>query len=171
MYVQWLRGVNAPCFVCVQKLLVWMLSHTNNSSGIYYSSVCFSARFFSYKYWAIESIKMFSFLRTLLLLFSNFYTLGKILQKKLNISNSFLWGIFQISFCYNLSIRSAIGNIQLSKHSALSALCFSLSYFSKTKKKKVTLTQMGKASNPLQNSSTFNLFFSLILWARDTIQL
>ena len=28
---------------------------------------------------------------------------------------------------------------------------------------------MGKSSNPLQKSSTFNLFFSLMLWARDTI--
>ena len=30
----------------------------------------------------------------------------------------------------------------------------------------VTLTQMGKSSNPLQNSSTFSLFFSLMRWAR-----
>ena len=28
---------------------------------------------------------------------------------------------------------------------------------------------MGKSSNPVQNSSTFNLSLSLILWATDTI--
>ena len=62
--------------------------------------------------------------------------------------HSSLWVIFQISFCYNFS---AFSETQLFL------------------KRKLTLTQMEKSSNPLQNSSTLSLFLALILCTRDTI--
>ena len=114
----------------------------------------------SLSYWNHSTIKMFSFLRIFLLLFLAFlsFILLEIFSFFCKICPIHSWGFFQISFCYNFSIPSAIETVQLLKCSAfyaLSVLCFStflLSNFfrnSAFSKKDLTLNQMGKSSNPL----------------------
>ena len=109
-----------------------------------------------------SSIKMFSFLRTLLLVF--FFFLPFILLEIFN----FFCKIFPIHpygdfFKFHSAITSTY--VQLFKPFKYSNVQLFIS-----SPQKLTLNQMGKASNPLQNSTTFNLILSLIHWARDTIQ-
>ena len=78
----------------------------------YYSSVRFCTHFF-YNFCATETIQVSKCIsRTAyIFLFSTFYTFGTIQLCPKNFPHSSLWGFFQISFCYNLSTRSAIETV------------------------------------------------------------
>ena len=102
-----------------------------------------------------QNVQFFTDITACIFCFSTSYTFGNIQLFLQNFAHSSSWGIFQISFCYNFNIRSAI-------HTYI-AICtfqlFQIFFF----KKKIYIEIIGKSSNPLQNSSPFNLFFSLIL--------
>ena len=79
-----------------------------------------------------QNVQLSKDITACIFLFSIFHTFGNIQLFLQNFAHSSLWGFFQISFCYNFSIHSAIETIQLLKCSAfyaLSTLCFPTFYF------------------------------------------
>ena len=132
-------------------------------------------------YWNHPTIKMFSFFRTWWHLF--FLFLPFILLEIF----SFFCQILPIHpyrdfFKFHSAITSAYVQLfkpfkyldvqlfQLFQPSSFQPFNFSNFFsYSAFSKNNLALNQMGKASNPLKNSSTFNLIL-FIHWARDTIQ-
>ena len=75
-----------------------------------------------------QNVQLLKDITACIFLLSTFYTFGNIQLFLQNFPHSSLWGICQISICYNFGILSAIQTIQplkCSAFSALSAFCFS----------------------------------------------
>ena len=142
-------------------------SHYFYCKVYYYSSLCFLAPISSYKSWDIETIQISKCSACLAhdgVYFSYFYLLYFWKYSAFSAKFSpFILMEYGDFFKFHSAITSAY--VQLLKpFNFFNFLTFKLfaeiQFFFN-----LTLNQMGNASNPLQNSSTFNLILFLIRWA------
>ena len=131
-------------FLMQEEFTTYLLLRTN-SSGIYYSSFI---RFSASPPTNVELLKPFNHWNV---------PLFKI--------HSSLCRFFQISYCYNFCKPFSYQNVQLFMLFLNCQLFQKFSFFPQ----KMYIEVSWKSSNPLQNSSPFNLFLSLMLWVLELL--